>query len=294
MIAELSRDEDQPWDLEQKTILPLVFGPKAPYGHPVIGQAVHVRRATAEIIKSHYDKWYHPNNASLIVCGGFDPDEAMVKIKELFSSIPEEKLPPRNPPVPIEHTEAIHYEFKSKFDVARMIMGFTTIPSTDPDLPALEVCQSVLSGGKTSRFYKDLVEGAEIASSAESFDTWGRYTGWFGVQLELLPGKDRKEAEKLVLAELQQLADTPIHCGRIGPRAAGDHRLGRVRPRERPPTGRQHCSGGHAEQSRLAQGIAAEDRPGHSGRRATRGQEVSKARTSGRRLVGARRIGRLQ
>ena len=112
--------------------------------------------------------------------------------------------------MPIEHTEPIHHEFSSKFDVARMIMGFTTLPSTDPDLPALEVCQSVLSGGKTSRFYKDLVEGAEIASSAESFDTWGRYTGWFGVQLELLPGKDRKAAEKLVLGELQQLADTPI------------------------------------------------------------------------------------
>ena len=186
------------------------FSAQAPYGHPVIGQAEHVRRATAAIIKAHYDKWYHPNNASLVVCGGFDPDQAMVKIKELFGPIPSAKLPPRNLPVPIEHTEPIHHEFPSKFDVARMIMGFTTVPSTDPDLPALEVCQSVLSGGKTSRFYKDLVEGAEIASSAESFDTWGRYTGWFGVQLELLPGKDRKAAEKLVLAELQQLADTPI------------------------------------------------------------------------------------
>ena len=27
----------------------------------------HVRGATAEIIKAHYDKWYHPNNASLVV-----------------------------------------------------------------------------------------------------------------------------------------------------------------------------------------------------------------------------------
>ena len=30
VIAELSRDEDQPWDLEQKAILPLLFGPKTP------------------------------------------------------------------------------------------------------------------------------------------------------------------------------------------------------------------------------------------------------------------------
>ena len=67
VINELKRDEDEPWDLEQKAILPLLFGKTAPYGHPVIGEREHVRAATAEIIKAHYDKWYHPNNASLVV-----------------------------------------------------------------------------------------------------------------------------------------------------------------------------------------------------------------------------------
>ena len=127
----------------------------------------------------------------------------MARIKELFGPIPSAELPPRKPQVPIEHKEPIHKEFTSKFDVARMVMGFKTVASDDPDLPALEFTQSVLSGGKTSRFYKDLVEGAEIATSAEAFHSWGRYPGWFGVQLELLPGKDRKAAEQLVLAELQ-------------------------------------------------------------------------------------------
>ena len=71
VISELEMDEDMPWDIEQKTILPLLFGKRAPYGHPVIGERDHVRAATATVIKSHYDKWYHPNNAALVVCGGF-------------------------------------------------------------------------------------------------------------------------------------------------------------------------------------------------------------------------------
>ena len=36
VISELERDEDEPWDLEQKTILPLLFGPRKslrPSGH---------------------------------------------------------------------------------------------------------------------------------------------------------------------------------------------------------------------------------------------------------------------
>src|SRR5436305_11770075 len=49
VIEELKRDEDDPWDLEQKAILPLLFGKAAPYGHPIIGEEAHVRGATAAI-----------------------------------------------------------------------------------------------------------------------------------------------------------------------------------------------------------------------------------------------------
>ena len=37
VISELARNEDTPWDLEYKAILPILFGKKHPYGHSVIG-----------------------------------------------------------------------------------------------------------------------------------------------------------------------------------------------------------------------------------------------------------------
>ncbi len=77
VIEELRRNEDEPWDLEQKAILPLLFGKTTPYGHPVIGETQHVKDATDKIIKGHYDRWYHPNNASLVIVGDFDADRAM-------------------------------------------------------------------------------------------------------------------------------------------------------------------------------------------------------------------------
>jgi zinc protease len=75
--------------------------------------------------------------------------------------------------------------------------------------------ETILGGGKTSRLYRGLVEGAEIASSVGADHTAGRYPGWFAVQLELLPGKDRKQAEKLLLAELQKLRDKPPSAGEV-------------------------------------------------------------------------------
>src|SRR5713226_3957224 len=47
VIAELDQNEDEPWDLENKALMPLLYGEETPYGHPVIGEKAHVRAATA-------------------------------------------------------------------------------------------------------------------------------------------------------------------------------------------------------------------------------------------------------
>ena len=210
VISELEMDEDKPYDLEFKAIVPLLFGKTAPYGHPVIGEREHVRAATADIIKSHYDRWYYPNNAVLVVVGGFDTAKAMGRISELFSAIPAGKLPERKVAPLASHSQPVRVDMPSKFEVPRMVMGFYGVKSGDPDYYPLEVIQTILSGGKTSRLYRKLVEGEEIASEVAASDNAGRYPGWFSVQLELLKGKPRAKAEELVLAELKRLADEPI------------------------------------------------------------------------------------
>ena len=211
VIEELQRNEDMPWDLEQKAILPLLFGPTHPYGHPVIGERQHVRAATAEVIKAHYNKWYYPNNAVVVVCGGFDPDKALARIQELFGPIPRGKLPERKAAREPERREPVEKEIPCKFEVARMVMGFNTVRTGDSGYYGLEVVQALLSGGKTSRLYKKLVEGEEIAGSVDCSNSTGRYPGWFSIQVEMLKGKDRKRAQELVLAELKRLADVPVN-----------------------------------------------------------------------------------
>ncbi len=208
VIEELQRNEDEPWDLEYKAILPMLFG-KGSYGHPVIGERQHVKDATAAIIKAHYDKWYHPNNAALIVVGGFDPERALTRIKELFGPIPAGKLPERKTVPPVAGQRPARLEMPSKFEVPRLLMGFNGVRSGEPDYYALEVMDAVLTGGKTSRLYKKLVEGERVAGSVSTSNSAGRYPGWFAVQVELLKGKDRAKVEELVLAELKKLQAEP-------------------------------------------------------------------------------------
>lgn len=210
VISELQMGEDRPFDLEYKAILPVLFGKTAPYGHPVIGEREHVRGTTAQVIKAHYDSWYYPNNAVLVVVGGFDPDQAMAKIRQLFSSIPAGKLPERKPMTPTSRDNPVHIQIPSKFEVPRMLMGFNGVKIGDADYYPLEIIQMILSGGKTSRLYRKLVEGESIASDVSAGNNAGRYPGWFEVRMELLDGKSKEKAEQLVIAELQRLASEPI------------------------------------------------------------------------------------
>src|SRR5262249_11922982 len=153
------------------------FGSKEPYGHPVIGEEEHVRAATAKIIKGYFDRWYHPNNAALVICGGFDPDKAIARVQELFGPIPSAKLPDRRKVEPVNRDAPVRKEIPSKFEVARLLMGFNTIRTGEPDFYALEVLDSILSGGRTSRLYRKLIEEERIANTVGTSNNTGRYPG---------------------------------------------------------------------------------------------------------------------
>lgn len=210
VINELNMGEDSPWDLEYKAILPMLFGKAHPYGHPIIGEAQHVKDATEKVITEHYRRWYQPNNASLVMVGGFDADEALGVIKKLFSSIPRAKLPERKALPESMPKLPSRVEMASKFSVPRLMVGFPAVKSGDEDHPAMAVLEAVLSGGKRSRLYRALVEDAAVASSASAENSIGRYPGWTSISVEVLPDKDRAKVEKLLLAELAKLREEPV------------------------------------------------------------------------------------
>jgi len=215
VIAELARNEDSPFDLEFKAILPALFGKTAPYGHPVIGQREHVHGATADVIKGHYDRWYHPNNAVMVIAGGFDPERAWEAVREKFAAIPAARLPERKVAGPVGRSQPVRLTVDSKFDVPRMVMGFNTVTYGDADEVPLTVIASLLTGGKTGRLYRALVEEKRVASLVRAIHQPGRYPGWLAIEVELLPGRSLDEVEALVIAELNRLRDEPIGDGEL-------------------------------------------------------------------------------
>lgn len=209
VIEELKRNEDQPWELESKALMPILFGPKSPYGHPVIGEETHVRGATAPVILDYYKRWYHPNNAIVVVAGAINPDEVLAKIEKTLGRIPAGPLPERKsappfPPLPARKT------IPSKFEVPRILTGFPTVAVDDADEAPLDLLSLIIAGGKTSRLYRRMVEDEQIASEVGASHSPGRYPGWFSFQIELLGDKPVPKAESILREEIEKVVSKGI------------------------------------------------------------------------------------
>ncbi|HVK15004.1 MAG TPA: pitrilysin family protein [Gemmataceae bacterium] len=208
VISELNKNEDDPWDLESKLVLPLLFGEKSPYGHPIIGEKAHVAAATAATIKAYYDRWYHPNNAVLVVAGGFDADKALETIKALFGPIPRGELPPRKAaPALKPRTETVRKKFDSKFPTPRLLIGFNTVTEDDADSVPLDIVAQLLTGGRTSRLHQRLIEVDGTGTSIDAAHHSGRYPGWFELEAELFKAGELAGVEKAIQEEIAKLAN---------------------------------------------------------------------------------------
>lgn len=70
----------------------LIF-PTHPYGRPGIGTAQHLKNPSMRAIKTHYNKYYVPNNMALILVGNIDFDQTIQWVQEYFGDMRPQPLP---------------------------------------------------------------------------------------------------------------------------------------------------------------------------------------------------------
>ena len=153
---------------------------KLPYRWLPIGSMDHLDAATLDEFIAYNKKFYVPNNAVLVVAGNFEIDDVKKKISDYFGPIPRGEEVPR-----INITEdPITAEIKKKFydPNIQLPMGLVSyrIPSfKDRDSYVLDMISSILSGGKSSRLYKKMVDDKKVSVQVQavnlSFEDYGVY-----------------------------------------------------------------------------------------------------------------------
>lgn len=162
-----------------------------PYNHQVIGSLEDLQNATLTDVKEFYSKWYVPNNATLVIAGDFDSDQAKKWIEKYFSEIPrgEEINPLPNSPIEVEETKRLYYEDNfARLPELRMV--WPTVEQYHPDMYALDVLTQLLTDGKKAPFNKVLVEEEQLSSNVFMFSQNAEIAGETTLLVRAYPGTD--------------------------------------------------------------------------------------------------------
>ncbi len=202
------RTDDSPTGRYWESLMAM-FYEAHPYRLPTIGYPSNIRNLTREMADEHYQKFYKPNNAILVLAGDIDTAQAMAGVKKYFGGIARGSDFPavvvEEPQQPGSKRMEVHKgDAKPRIDVLFHTPGFP-----NDDLYALDILEGVLSG-KSGRLYKRLVKKDKLALSAGAGNDVNKYTSSFDVEVNLEGKPQLEKVEKDIWDVLEDLGLHPI------------------------------------------------------------------------------------
>ncbi|MBI2988050.1 MAG: insulinase family protein [Deltaproteobacteria bacterium] len=182
-----------------------------PYRRPVIGWMGDIQNLSREDLQRHYQSYYLPNNAFIVVVGDFSTREILAKIKSAFGKIPRGPEPPKvkveEPPQRGERRVVL----KKEAEIPFLLMYYHVPNLRDRNSFALDILSVILAGGRSSRLYQELVYHKRIASSV-SADYGGVSVDptAFSITARVMPDKEPAEVERAVDSLLERARSEPV------------------------------------------------------------------------------------
>jgi zinc protease len=178
IISELQGGENDPDQLLDQELTATAF--KAhPYRHPTIGWMSDLESMSRDDLYGYYRRYYVPNNATVVVVGDVDTNEAFRRVEHHFGKIPPGEIARRVRTVEPEQTGERRLTIRRDGTTAYLKVGYHAPSVTDPAFFPLLVLDAVLTGAKglnlwssfrvappqrSARLYRALVERG-LASS---------------------------------------------------------------------------------------------------------------------------------
>jgi zinc protease len=173
-----------------------------PYGIPIIGWRHEMEALNREDALSYYERFYAPNNATLVIAGDVTPDAVKALAEKHYGPIaPSEGITPRErpqePPQLAERRITLADERVSEPYVFRTYLAPERDPGDQKTAAALTVLAELLGGnGQTSVLARALQFDSQTAVYSSAFyDGSGIDDGTFGLIVVPSPGVTLQAAE---------------------------------------------------------------------------------------------------
>jgi predicted Zn-dependent peptidase len=224
ILEELRMYQDQPQDLVQNLFEEIMW-PDHPLGRDIAGTEQSVARLTRDDILEYADAHYRLPNLVIGAAGAFDEGDILEAVRGRLS-LPAERdgqLIPL-PPEPLSGPRVIMR--RRRTEQAHICLGVRAFSYLHPDRFVLDLLNTVLGEGMSSRLFLNIRERLGLAYDVHSFTQRHRDTGLLGVYLGVDP-KQAVGAVNAVLAELQNLCDHELTDEELG--RAKEFTKGRLR-----------------------------------------------------------------
>ncbi|MEK7316039.1 MAG: pitrilysin family protein [Candidatus Eisenbacteria bacterium] len=177
-----------------------------PYHWDTIGYRSDIEGVSTETLREHYRRFFHPDNATAIVVGDFEPAAALRVFDREFGAFPRAKAP--IPPVitvepPQEGERRVVVKRPGTFGIVQI--AYVRPGSLHPDFLPLDVLQIILASGVNSRLYQGLVE-KQLATDIDAWNYTLADPFPFSVQATVAPTSSHEAVEAALKAALAAVA----------------------------------------------------------------------------------------
>ncbi len=185
------------------------------YRNPVIGWPVDIRGLRVADLQEWYERWYAPNNATLVVAGDVDPEAVFSLAEEYFGPLPSgDPVQPRIR-TEVEQLGTRRMTIRLPGELPYLIMGYKVpvlkTAEKEKDAYALEVLAGILDGGNSARLAGRLVRGSQMAVSAGAgYDLYARMGSLFMFEATPAEGYSLSDLETALKSEIRELQTNPV------------------------------------------------------------------------------------
>jgi zinc protease len=182
-----------------------------PYRRGVIGSPDELNAASLDDVVAFHATYYRPDNAILVVAGDCDADETSRWIDAYFGAIPTPAQPiPRVHVIEPEQTAERTFEYRAaNVPLAAAEEAYHIPSAAHPDAPALDVLETVLGAGRSSRLYTSLVYDKQVATNASAAADLREQPGLFGLRVTCARGVALADARAALETELERVRAEP-------------------------------------------------------------------------------------
>ena len=181
-----------------------------PYRIPTIGWPSDIKAWTLADLQNFYHTWYAPNNCTLVVVGDVDPDQVFALAEKYYGPIARgpATLPVRT--VEPEQSGERRVEIARRAQNPLLQVAWHAISADDQRAPALNLLQTILTGGDASRLNRVLVEDRKLAIDVGSGWSEGFDPNIYSVYATLAEGASVSEFEQALNAEIARLVESGV------------------------------------------------------------------------------------